>query len=319
MSAPDFRGARPVLITGANGLLGQFLVKVLLEDGQSVVATGRGPSRLFFPEDLGLAVVSRQAPSYVYADMDFTDHAAVRSTLERWQPGVVVHAGAMTQVDPCEEDPEACYRVNLDGTRLMLDAASALGARFVFVSTDFIFDGTSGPYREEDTPGPLSVYGHSKWAAEKAVMAASPDWAIVRTVLVYGTPLSGTRPNIITWARTNLEAGKRIQVVSDQWRTPTYVEDLARGIVALIRRQAGGIYHISGKDFLTPYDMALRTARLLDLDETLLAKVDASTFTQPGRRPARTGFIIDKAVRDLGYSPVSFDEGIALTLGLAQR
>jgi dTDP-4-dehydrorhamnose reductase len=147
--------------------------------------------------------------------------------------------------------------------------------------------------------------------------AREVEWAIVRTVLVYGLPLSGTRSNIITWAQSNLSEGKPIKVVSDQWRTPTYVGDLARGIRSVITHAAAGVYHISGKDFLTPYDMALRTARLLKLDETLLNKVDAATFTQPGPRPAVTGFIIDKAVRDLGYEPVSFEEGIMLTLGMA--
>jgi dTDP-4-dehydrorhamnose reductase len=308
----------PILITGSNGLLGQFLVRVLVNEGLPVLATGRGPCRLYFPEDLGLSSPGR-ASSYIYADLDFTDRASVRKVVEYWKPSVIIHAGAMTQVDPCEEDPETCYHINLDGTERMLEAASAVGARFIFVSTDFVFDGAAGPYREEDTPSPISVYGHSKWSAERKVMSTPGlDWAIVRTVLVYGTPLSGARPNIITWVRDNLTAGRPIKVVSDQWRTPTYVEDLAKGIAAIISRRASGIYHISGKDLLTPYEMAQRTARMLHLDEALLTRVDASTFTQPGRRPPRTGFIIDKAVHDLGYDPVSFDQGILLTLGLPE-
>lgn len=304
-----------ILLTGANGLLGQFLVKILVENGWPLIATGRGPSRLYFPEDLAL---QGGASSYVYADMDFTDLDAVRRTIDRWQPSVIIHAGAMTQVDPCEQDPEACYRVNVEGTQTLLEAAAG-GCRFIFLSTDFVFDGAAGPYREEDAPNPISAYGRSKLEAERHVMAAPLDWSIVRTVLVYGTPLSGTRSNIISWTRSSLESGKRIQVVCDQWRTPTYVEDLARGIESIVRLQARGLYHISGKDFMTPYDMALRTARHLGLDESLLTRVDASTFTQPGRRPPRTGFIIDKAVRDLGYAPISFEEGIVRTLGLADR
>lgn len=305
-----------ILVTGANGLLGQFLVKVLVENHWEVLATGRGPSRLYFPEDLALR---GGTASYVYADMDFTSAADVAHTLDRWQPTVILHAGAMTQVDPCEEDPLECYRVNVEGTQILLEAAAARGARFVFVSTDFVFDGAAGPYREEDTPNPISAYGRSKLEAERCVMAASLDWSIIRTVLVYGTPLSGTRSNIISWTRSSLESGKRIQVVCDQWRTPTYVEDLALAIESVVRLNARGLYHISGKDFMTPYDMALRTARHLGLDETLLTRVDASTFTQPGRRPPRTGFIIDKAIRELGYAPISFDEGIVRTLGLADR
>ncbi|TDW97009.1 SDR family oxidoreductase [Dinghuibacter silviterrae] len=308
---------RPILITGANGLLGQYLVKVLIEEGQFLVATGRGVCRFLHAEVF--KGTPQQAPSYIYADMDFTDPASIRHVMDYWKPSVVIHAGAMTQVDPCEEDPLKCYQVNVEGTDLLLDAAKAVGARFVFVSTDFVFDGAAGPYKEDDTPAPISVYGQSKWEAEKLVMRSGLDWAIVRTILVYGTPFSGTRANIISWARDSLQAGRTIKVVSDQWRTPTYVGDLAEGISALLRLQKQGVYHISGRDFLTPYDMTLRTARLLGLDEALLVKVDASTFFQPGRRPPRTGFIIDKARRELGFEPVSFDEGILLTLGLTER
>jgi dTDP-4-dehydrorhamnose reductase len=274
------------LLTGAEGLLGQHLIHY-----PEIIPTTR-------------------------ATMDITDPLAVADVIARTKPSAIIHAAAMTQVDPCELDPASCRRVNIEATERLAQHAARIGARFIFLSTDFIFDGLAGPYREDDTPNPLSVYGRSKWEAEECVRAVpNLDWTIVRTVLVYGPVFRGTRSNIISWVRSSLEAGKPIQVVSDQWRTPTYVGDLARGIHAIITRGATGIYHISGRDFLTPYDMAIRTARLLSLDESLISKVDASTFTQPGRRPARTGFIIDKAIRDLDYNPISFEEGILLTLG----
>ncbi len=274
------------LLTGAEGLLGQHLIHY-----PEIIPTTR-------------------------ATMDITDPLAVADVFARTKPSAIIHAAAMTQVDPCELDPASCRRVNIEATERLAQHAARIGARFIFLSTDFIFDGLAGPYREDDTPNPLSVYGRSKWEAEECVRAVpNLDWTIVRTVLVYGPVFRGTRSNIISWVRSSLEAGKPIQVVSDQWRTPTYVGDLARGIHAIITRGATGIYHISGRDFLTPYDMAIRTARLLSLDESLISKVDASTFTQPGRRPARTGFVIDKAIRDLDYNPISFEEGILLTLG----
>jgi dTDP-4-dehydrorhamnose reductase len=274
------------LLTGAEGLLGQHLIHY-----PEIIPTTR-------------------------ATMDITDPLAVADVIARTKPSAIIHAAAMTQVDPCELDPASCRRVNIEATERLAQHAARIGARFIFLSTDFIFDGLAGPYREDDTPNPLSVYGRSKWEAEECVRAVpNLDWTIVRTVLVYGPVFRGTRSNIISWVRSSLEAGKPIQVVSDQWRTPTYVGDLARGIHAIITRGATGIYHISGRDFLTPYDMAIRTARLLSLDESLISKVDASTFTQPGRRPARTGFVIDKAIRDLDYNPISFEEGILLTLG----
>ena len=274
------------LLTGAEGLLGQHLIHY-----PEIIPTTR-------------------------ATMDITDPLAVADVIARTKPSAIIHAAAMTQVDPCELDPASCRRVNIEATERLAQHAARIGARFIFLSTDFIFDGLAGPYREDDTPNPLSVYGRSKWEAEECVRAVpNLDWTIVRTVLVYGPVFRGTRSNIISWVRSSLEAGKPIQVVFDQWRTPTFVGDLARGIHAIITRGATGIYHISGRDFLTPYDMAIRTARLLSLDESLISKVDASTFTQPGRRPARTGFVIDKAIRDLDYNPISFEEGILLTLG----
>jgi dTDP-4-dehydrorhamnose reductase len=157
---------------------------------------------------------------------------------------------------------------------------------------------------------PVNYYGSSKLAAEKAVMETDLNWCIIRTVLVYGNILTGNRSNIISWVQENLTAGKNIKVVSDQWRTPTYVEDLARGILLVIEKNATGIYHISGDEMLTPYDMAIATANYLGLDKTLIEKVDASMFKQPAMRPAKTGFVIDKAKRYLGYKPLSFDEGL---------
>jgi dTDP-4-dehydrorhamnose reductase len=281
-------------------------VKALLDQGIGVIATGKGECRLPFNN-----------PKFRWASLDFTDAHAVQALISTSKPKVVVHSGAMTQVDPCELDPKACRQANVEGTRYVMEAAKALHAHFIFLSTDFVFDGSSGPYVEEDAPAPLSEYGMSKWVAERNILdSPGLHWAIIRTVLVYGTPLVGTRSNIISWVRSNLEAGKSIQVVSDQWRTPTYVGDLADSIIQVIRAKAQGIYHVSGKDFMSPYEMALRTARLLNLNEDLISKVDASTFTQPGKRPARTGFIIDKARRELGYEPINFEEGIRRTLGL---
>jgi dTDP-4-dehydrorhamnose reductase len=178
------------------------------------------------------------------------------------------------------------------------------------MSTDFVFDGKSGPYREEDPTGPVNYYGCSKRVAEKAVMDSGLHWAIVRTVLVYGQSPTVQRFNLLTWVRDKLQAGERIKVVGDQFRTPTYAGDLARGIRLVMEKDQSGIFHISGDAFMTPYDMAVATARALNLDETLIDRVDASTFTQPAKRPPRTGFVIDKARQLLGYEPLSFREGL---------
>lgn len=290
-----------ILVTGANGLLGQHLVKQLLEKGFQVVATGKGEARIRLEgyDDL-----------YQWWPLDITDPVQVQRVMASTKPEVVVHAAAMTQVDECELHPEQCERTNVNGTSQILVDAEEYSSHFIYISTDFVFDGETGHYKEEDDLKPLSYYGFTKMQAEAITETSTIPWSIVRTCLVYGNTLQGTRSNIITWVKSSLEQGKNIKVVSDQWRTPTYVEDLAKGIVLIIEQKAEGIFHISGKDLLTPYDIALHTAGLFQLDKSLIEKVDAATFTQPGKRPPKTGFVIDKARTVLGYEPLTFEEGL---------
>jgi dTDP-4-dehydrorhamnose reductase len=289
-----------VLVTGANGLLGQHMIKVLLHKNYQVIATSRGESRLpFQPSD-----------NYTYHEMDVANAMDTLSVMSLEKPDVVVHAAAMTQVDDCELRPQQCEKINVQGTSQILTDAETFSSHFIFISTDFVFDGEKGNYSEEEDTKPISLYGFSKLQAESMVQTSTIPFAIVRTCLVYGNLLKGTRSNIISWVKESLEQGKTIQVVSDQLRTPTYVEDLANGIALIIEKKATGIYHISGKDWLTPYDIAIKTANKFHLDISKIVKVDASTFKQPGRRPLKTGFVIEKARKELGYEPMSFDEGL---------
>jgi dTDP-4-dehydrorhamnose reductase len=289
-----------VLITGANGLLGQHLTRLLLDKNYQVVATSRGESRLPF----------QPSANYTYREMDIANALEVFPVMEQEKPDVVVHAAAMTQVDDCELRPQQCERINVQGTSQVLTDAETFSRHFIYISTDFVFDGEQGNYAEDDDTKPISLYGFTKLQAESMVQTSTIPFAIVRTCLVYGNLLKGTRSNIVSWVKESLEQGKTIQVVSDQLRTPTYVEDLAKGIALIIENKATGIYHISGKDWLTPYDIALKTAAKYNLDAGKIVKVDAATFKQPGRRPLKTGFVIEKARRELGYEPMSFDEGL---------
>lgn len=291
-----------ILVTGANGLLGGFLVPELSNHGHEVLATGRGVCRLS---------ADSLASGVEYAALDITDGLAVSDALRRWRPDHVVHAAAMTQADPCEMDPVACWDVNVTATRFLCSAAEAVGAAMTYLSTDFVFDGEAGPYREEDPTGPVNTYGASKLAAERVVLRMAGRRGIVRTVLVYGHSDNMARSSLMTWVRDRLTAGASIQVVGDQVRTPTYAGDLARGVRLQLESGEQGIFHISGADVLTPWEMAVLTARRLGLDASLMQRVDASTFSQPARRPLRTGFVIDKARRMLGYEPLSFEEGLA--------
>jgi len=291
-----------ILITGANGFLGHHLSALLLSAGHEVFATGKGDGRLPLEEKKG----------FQYLPMDFTDPFAAHDVFEKVKPEVVVHAGAMTRVDECEQQQWPAYLVNVEGTVNMLLNAEEWKSHFIFVSTDFVFDGEKGMYTEQDTRNPVNFYGKTKAEAEDAVMEYEYDWAIVRTSLVYGPSVPG-RSNILTVVKEKLERGEEYAVVNDQLRTPTCIEDLAAGITAIIDKKATGIYHLSGTDELTPYAMAVAVATFLDLDPSLLKKVDATVFTQPARRPRDTRFILDKARNELGYQPVSFAEGLSRT------
>lgn len=288
-----------ILITGANGFLGFYLVQHLLNKGHEVIATGKGEERLPFGD----------RPGYAYVQMDFTDPFRVHDVFEQVHPDVVVHAGAMTKPDDCEQHQWAAYVTNVEGTLNVLLNAEEYQAFVVFVSTDFVFDGSTGMYTEEQQRAPINFYGRTKVEAEDAVMEYDGDWAIVRTVLVYGKPQVG-RQNILTIVKQKLERGEEYSVVDDQVRTPTYVEDLAEGISRIIEQKATGIFHISGEEVLTPYQMSIQLVEQLGLPASLLRRVTADSFTQPARRPAVTGFDITKAKERLGFRPVTFKEGL---------
>ncbi len=287
-----------ILVTGANGFVGHYLVKELLQTGYIVIATGKADSRLNFSES-----------NFLYEQMDFTDPFNVHDVFQKHQPDVVIHAGAMGKPDEVEQQQWEAYLVNVEGTVTLLTNADEYKSFFVYVSTDFVFSGQKGEYTEEDIPDPVNYYGRTKLDAEDAVKEYEGDWAIVRTVLVYGQPASG-RSNILTIVKDKLEKGETYNVVDDQWRTPTYVGDLAQGIRLIIDQRAKGIFHLAGKDKLTPFQMARETAAHLGLDIELIKRVTAANFTQPAVRPANTTFIIDRARLQLGYAPVSFREGL---------
>ena len=294
-----------MLITGANGLLGQKLIGLLASRPEvEVIATGPGQARLALPANV------RWQP------LDVTDGAQVAQLLAEVRPNAVIHTAAMTNVDQCETDAAGCQALNVEAVGHLAKACAANDSYLVHLSTDFIFDGTAGPYDELATPNPLSVYGHAKLAAERVVQAQEGlRWGIGRTILVYGIAQDMSRSNIILWVKSSLEAGKRIQVVDDQWRTPTLAEDLADGCLRMAERRAEGIFNLGGPDLLTPYDMALATARYFGLDADLIERVDGTRFTQPAKRPPRTGLVIDKARTHLGYAPHTFAEGIAVLAG----
>jgi dTDP-4-dehydrorhamnose reductase len=289
-----------ILVTGANGLLGQKLSFLLMEDRSiEPVLTARG--KLTFQQSRGQ-----------YSRLDIADLEQLKIVMNQHRPDVVINTAAMTLVDDCETKQEECWQANVNSVENLVAACAEINARLIHVSTDFIFEGDNGPLDENAKPNPVNFYGKSKLAAEEVIQKNNISWAILRTVLVYGITHDQSRSNIVLWVKESLQAGKTIKVVNDQWRTPTLAEDLAMGCYLAAKKNAAGIYNISGKDFITPYDIAIRTAEFFKLNKSLITPTDSTQFKQAARRPLKTGFIIEKARKDLGYEPHSFDEGLKI-------
>ncbi len=287
-----------ILVTGSNGLLGQKLTDLLQnENSISLIATARGKSVLLIVNG-------------IFQALDITDENEVDRVISLTTPDVIINTAAMTQVDQCETERELCWNANVTSVENLIHSCAKNNIHLIHVSTDFIFDGTHGPLDENEKPNPVNYYGQSKLAAEELLLKSSISWSILRTVLVYGITEDMSRSNIVLWVKNSLEQGKTIQVVNDQWRTPTLAEDLAMGCYLAAKTKATGIYHISGKDFVTPYDIAIATADFFKLNKELIKVTDSTQFTQAAQRPPKTGFIIDKARKELGFEPHSFKEGL---------
>lgn len=298
-----------ILVTGSNGLLGQKLIAALRTDpAVQLIATSRGADRT--PEPLADR----------YRAMDITQRADVDEVIDEVRPNVIIHTAAMTNVDACELDAEACHLQNVVATGYLIDAAERHGSHFIFLSTDFIFDGQNGPYSEADRPAPLSIYGQSKLDGERMVATSGLDrWAIARTIIVYGIAEGLSRSNVVLWAKGALEKGSPINVVDDQWRMPTLAEDLADGCIRIAKQGATGIFHLSGPDGMSILELVQRVAAYFDLDASIVSRVSSESLGQPAKRPPRTGFILDKARKELGYSPHSFENGLAVLAAQLKR
>lgn len=290
-----------VLVTGSNGLLGQKLIDLALAQSDiSLVATSSGSNR--HPMKVG----------YTYQELDVCDADALRAAIVKHQPKAIIHTAAMTNVDACESNQEACEKLNVTAVASLATLCQEFNIQLIHLSTDFIFDGANGPYSEDDSPNPLSFYGQSKWNAEQAIVASGCTYAILRTIIVYGVAAAMSRSNIVLWAKNALEKGETISVVNDQWRMPTLAEDLAAACIAAVQKEAQGVFNVSGKNLMNMVELVQQVADFWHLDKTLIQPITYASLNQAAKRPPKTGFVLDKAIAQLNYQPHSFVEGLAL-------
>ena len=295
-------GMKKILVTGSNGLLGQKLVHLILDHSNHILlATSKGENRL------------KSRSDFDYRSLDITDKNRVDSIVSEFEPDVLINSAAMTNVDACESNKENCIALNVDGVKNLVAACENHNTHLIHVSTDFVFDGKAGPYSENDQPNPLSFYGQSKYDSELIVSNSSlSKWSIARTIIIYGIVENMSKSNVVLWAKSALESGSELKIVDDQFRSPTYADDLAKGCLLIAEKEKNGIYHLSGKESMSILELVYRVADFYGLDKSTISPVKSESLNRAAKRPPVTGFVLDKANKELGYYPLSFNDGLKL-------
>jgi len=287
-----------VLVTGCNGLLGQKCVELR---PNSVDVWG-----------VDLHEKGVVCPADCYRSLNLTDRSAVHKQLEEWRPQWIINAAAYTHVDRAEAERELCWNANVTAVENLVYAARKIGARVVHISTDYVFDGKNGPYREEDLPNPQGFYSRSKLASENVLRSSTIKFAIVRTMVLYGLTAEG-RPNFVTWVIDELSSGRTIRIVTDQIGNTTLADELALGLWKIIDEDASGIYHIAGRELIDRFSFARLIAEIFALDNQLILPITTAELHQAAPRPLNSGLVVDKAMQQLGIE-LSDARGGLLTL-----
>jgi dTDP-4-dehydrorhamnose reductase len=288
------------LICGSNGLLGQRL-SLLLSSNTAYEVLNTSRERSFVFDDR----------LYDYTQLDITHKGDVKSLVSSFQPSVIINAAAATNVDWCETNREEAWNVNVVGVENLVEAARKVEAKLIHVSTDYVFDGKSGPYAEDAQPNPISYYGKAKLASENATRTGGIPYSIVRTIVLYGNGIQ-VKNNFPLWVINSLRSGQRIRCVDDQISNPTHVSDLAQAIVKIFELDRTGLYHVCGRETVSRYDFALQTSEVFGLDSALIERIKTSQLAQPAPRPMITGFVTLKAETELGLKLMNVKEGLTL-------
>ena len=286
-----------ILITGSNGLLGQKLVNFFsIGDKYEVFALSRGENR------------NSTDRVYTYYNIDVTDFNKLNIIVNDIQPNFIINTAAMTNVDECDEKKEECDIVNVELVKNLVLFCEKNNTHLIHISTDFIFDGKDGPYKETDTPNPLSHYGHTKLKSEGIIVNAKIKYTIIRTILVYGIVDNMSRNNIILWIKDSIENKKIVTIIDDQFRMPTFVDDLAMACLSVVQKKAQGIFNVSSNKLISIYDMAIEIANAFNLDKSYIKRISTGELNQKAKRPAITGFNLEKANKILNLPLVTFEE-----------
>ena len=282
-----------LLITGAIGLYGSKLAKIAVERNIEV-----------YSSDVQEMVVCGN-----FVKLDVSNKELVDDAFKRVKPDVVVHAATLTDVDKCELNKELAWKINVEGTKNIVEAAKKTGSFLIYISTDYVFNGEKGNYTELDKPGPINHYGVTKLAAEELVKAQD-EYLIGRPSVIYGSTPAAGKVNFALWLTETLRKGERVRIVTDQWNTPTLNTNLAEMTLEAAERRLTGIFHLCGATRVSRFEFAQLIAETFGLDKTLIDPVPSSQFKWPAKRPMDSSLDTTKAQQTLKNKPLEIHEAL---------
>jgi len=283
-----------ILITGGSGLLGSKIAATATRKGHEVYSGYKEHE------------VIHGAP----IELDICDKQEVIKAFDRIKPQAVVHAAALTNVDKCEEDQKLAWRVNVEGTRNILESSELHNAFFIYVSTDYVFSGEQGMYKETDRPDPINNYGLTKLEAERMIKDSSIEWCIARPSVIYGSTPAAGKVNFALWILNNLKQGKPIKIITDQWVSPTLNTNLAEMILEVMERRLIGLYHLAGATPLNRSEFASLIAETFQCDKTWITSVKSDEMNWLAKRPRNTSLNVEKATETLRHKPLEIRQAL---------
>jgi dTDP-4-dehydrorhamnose reductase len=288
--------ALKILITGASGLSGSKIAELAIKQGH-LVYSGFNEHEPAFGNPVKL---------------DITNKGVVDKTLEHLKPGVVIHAAALTDIDKCETNKELAWKINYEGTLNIAKATNKTESFLIYFSTDYIFDGEKGLYREEDPPNPINHYGYTKLKGEEVVKEYGGDgeWTICRPSVIYGTRPATGKVNFALWVLEKLRKGDEIKVLTDQYISPTLNTNLANMILEVAERKLCGVYHLAGASRISRFKFAQMLADILGLNKNLIKPATFTEMRWLAKRPKDPSLNVSKATRTLTHKPVKIEKAL---------
>ena len=281
-----------IIVTGGTGLLGNKIIKLQAED------------YTFF------GTYNKNKPDFKNAiPLDIVNKKKF-SIIEKTQPEVIIHTAGITNVDYCENHRDESWKINVEGTKNIIEISEKIGSKIVFISTDYVFDGKKGPYKEDDETNPISWYGKTKLEAEKLIESSNLEYIIARTTVLYGWDKH--KLNFVTWVIDELKNCREIKVVTDQYGTPTLTDNMAEIILQLILKNKQGIYNVVGPDLINRYQFALEIEKIFNLPKRFIIPVTSKELNQKAPRPKKGGLKVDKIKSELNIKPLGIKDGLLL-------